>query len=309
MKKNLLAVAAITFLTMGACIQTGTNHKSIEDQIEGITSNDKYVSIVNKSFDGSSVNAVHADLVSSDISVIGDAAGQTTVEVFARGRGAESLSKEALNTRLNKYYEIIVQKNGGQVDIGIRYKRSHVPNNESLSFKFEVHTGSTVRSDIRTVSGDIVAGRLATTKAQSTSGDVELSTINGDVDAGTVSGDIKLDRITGSLSTNSTSGDIRATQIGKIGKAGTVSGDIEIDASGLDGNVALNTVSGDIRLTIPSKTGADISLSSVSGDLNLASFSNAEFKTKSKREVEATINGGGNEIKGSTVSGDITIKN
>ena len=89
--------------------------------------------------------------------------------------------------------------------------------------------------------------------ASSVSGDVSVTGAQGDVRANTVSGDVRLDKL-------------HASSI----KANTVSGDLEvrIDEFTGRGDLSFNTVSGDLTLMVPRTFDADLSMSSVSGDVN-----------------------------------------
>lgn len=311
MKKNLFIFAVLIFLISGACIQTGEHHSSLDsisEDLGPIGSNGEYVDIIHKSFDGASVKVIQADLVSPEIKITGDASGQTTVDVKVSGKGTGSLSKEALMTRLRESYEVNIDQSGDQVSIGIRYKKKNISAKEALSFKFEVHTGSNVRANIQTVSGDMVLNRLGATVANSVSGNIDISSIQGDASVSSVSGGIKLTQASGTVNLKSISGEITAAHIGKIEDAESVSGSIQVDAGALAGDVNLKSTSGSISLKLPSSTNADITLESISGSLDVTGFDNIQNLSKSRRSMSAKINDGGTAIKGSTVSGNIKIE-
>lgn len=308
MRKNLVAIALFVFVTTGACIQTG-NHENIGDKIsEAMSSDGQYIVLETKTFSETAVSEIKADLVSADIQVIGDANGATTVKVKTKGRDVESLSQDELRSRVDKNYKIEVVQRGSVVNILVHFKRKNIPQRERLSFKFEVHTGSSANAAIHTVSGDIKLNQLASAQAGSTSGDIDIAGMQKDAKLSSVSGDIMMANIDGTVQASSTSGDIKGTHLGEIKLAESTSGDVELDAGGLAGDVTLKTVSGDISLRLPSETSASIDLGTVSGDLSVMGFSNTTYEKQSRRSLKARINGGGNKIEGHTVSGDIAIK-
>src|SRR5262249_47092406 len=89
--------------------------------------------------------------------------------------------------------------------------------------------------------------------ANSVSGDVSVTGAQGDVHANTVSGDVILDKL-------------HASSI----KANTVSGDLQVRVDELlgRGDFSFNTVSGDLTLMVPRNFDADLTMSSVSGDVS-----------------------------------------
>jgi DUF4097 and DUF4098 domain-containing protein YvlB len=130
--------------------------------------------------------------------------------------------------------------------------------------------------------------------ASSVSGDVSVTGAQGDVRANTVSGDVRLDRL-------------HASSV----KANTVSGDLEIRVDELlgRGDLSFNTVSGDITLLVPRAFDADLSMSSVSGDVN-SDFALTVGNTNRMRRgsVEARIGNGGRRLDVHTVSGSLRLR-
>lgn len=129
--------------------------------------------------------------------------------------------------------------------------------------------------------------------ASSVSGDVSVDGAHGDLDANSVSGDIRLDRL-------------HATSI----HANTVSGDIDVGVDELAGrgDLAFHSVSGDVTLSVPHGFDADLSMSTVSGDINSDFPITLGNGRMSRRRLEARIGNGGRRLEVSTVSGDLRIK-
>jgi hypothetical protein len=130
--------------------------------------------------------------------------------------------------------------------------------------------------------------------ASSVSGDVSVTGAQGDVRANTVSGDLVLDKL-------------HATSV----KANTVSGDLQVTIDELAGNgdLSFNTVSGDLTLSVPRTFSADLTMSSVSGDVN-SDFALTVGSTSRMRRgsVEARIGNGGRRLDVHSVSGSLRIR-
>lgn len=129
--------------------------------------------------------------------------------------------------------------------------------------------------------------------AANVSGDIDISGANGDVEASTVSGDLRMDRL-------------RATSV----RGNTVSGDIEVhvDAFTGRGDLSFHSVSGDVVLELPRDFGADLSMSTVSGDMNSDFPVTLGNGRMSHRRIEARIGGGGRRLDVNTVSGDLRLR-
>ena len=83
----------------------------------------------------------------------------------------------------------------------------------------------------------------------------------------------------------------------------TFSGDIRL--TGVRGPLRAETFSGDVELLLPQHAGADIQLNSFSGDLR--TDLPVTFVSRSRRNVHATVNGGGEDVRVKTFSGDVRL--
>jgi DUF4097 and DUF4098 domain-containing protein YvlB len=127
--------------------------------------------------------------------------------------------------------------------------------------------------------------------ASSVSGNVDITGAQGDVRAGTVSGDVRLMRL-------------RASSV----EARSVSGGITASIESLNGSgpLSFKTVSGDVKLELPRGLDADLTMSSVSGQLD-SDFQMTLAGGMSRRRIEARIGRGGRELNVATVSGDVRL--
>lgn len=143
--------------------------------------------------------------------------------------------------------------------------------------------------------------------------DLEVAVPANDVvSAGSVSGDVSIDGAHGDVQASSVSGDVRLEHLHATSvRANTVSGtiDVRVDEPTGRGDFTFHSVSGDITLEVPKGFGADLSLTTVSGDIN------SDFPVTlggsnrwSRRRLEARVGDGGRRLDVSTVSGDLKLR-
>jgi DUF4097 and DUF4098 domain-containing protein YvlB len=199
--------------------------------------------------------------------------------------------------------------------------------------RFEVTVPVGVRIVARAQSGDIaIAGTQGEVDARSQSGDIKVDDVANRLDIGTLSGDIEARAISGDVQIKSVSGDIRVSDFKGDFEGETVSGSIELHNAGgryvrshttsgdlvyegsIDpsGRYELSAHSGDIRLSIPSNTSAQLSVSTWSGTLDSdfpITLRPGEHGIGSGQAKRFTfdIGGGAARIAAETFSGDITI--
>lgn len=128
--------------------------------------------------------------------------------------------------------------------------------------------------------------------ATSISGNVSIVGAQGNVRANSVSGDLRLERL-------------RATSV----RARTVSGEVtaSIESLGGSGDLSFGSVSGDVVLELPRNLDVDLSMSSVSGQLD-SDFQMTLGGRMSRHRIEAKIGRGGRDLDITTVSGDVRLR-
>ena len=128
--------------------------------------------------------------------------------------------------------------------------------------------------------------------ANSVSGNVSVVGAQGQVSASSVSGDVRLERL-------------RATSV----RANSVSGGVSASIESLSGSgeLSFRSVSGDVVLELPRTLDADLSMSSVSGQLD-SDFQMTLGGRMSRRRIEARIGRGGRDLDITTVSGDVRLR-
>jgi DUF4097 and DUF4098 domain-containing protein YvlB len=151
--------------------------------------------------------------------------------------------------------------------------------------------------DVQTLSGDVsVEGVRGVANVQSVSGDVTLSGARGNVEVETVSGDIVLrDVVSRQVRTNTTSGDLDF--------GGTI-----VSA----GRYEFTTHSGELRLALPANVGAQLSLSTFSGEIESAfpitlTPGAHGIGSSQAKKLNFSLGQGSARIIAETFSGDVTL--
>jgi hypothetical protein len=139
---------------------------------------------------------------------------------------------------------------------------------------------------------DVRLPRRLKLSANSVSGDVEVNGVGDEVRARSVSGDVRLERV-------------RAPAV----TASSVSGDVEVDIDALtgQGDLRFTSVSGNVSLELPRSLDADVTLKTVSGELD-SDFQMTVQGGMSRRSLSARIGRGGRDLVLTTVSGDVKLR-
>jgi DUF4097 and DUF4098 domain-containing protein YvlB len=152
--------------------------------------------------------------------------------------------------------------------------------------------------DVKAASADVsvedVDGDL---RVDAASSDIRAASVSGDTSVRSVSGDIELGRALGPVNAQSVSGDVRLHEVHGRTQVQTVSGDLMIDRLAA-GSLQLSAVSGDVDLAIAPGAAVWLDVRSLSGDMSSDLAAGDE-----PSEGEAVI-----EIRGKTVSGDVTVR-
>lgn len=217
--------------------------------------------------------------INGEIKVVPSASGKVEVTGIKRGNSRSFDRIKADVQETSRGVTICVLRDDGDDycdDRGV-HSRGHSGRDwERLSMSLEVAVPANVTVSASTVSGDI-----------------DMAGVHGDVTAGSVSGDIRLDRL-------------HASSV----RANTVSGDVDVRVEELSGNgdFVFHSVSGDVTLEVPRNFGADLSMSTVSGDINSDFPITIGNGRMSRRSLSARIGGGGRKLDVSTVSGDLKLR-
>lgn len=226
----------------------------------------------------SSGQRVHARNINGDITVTRSSSGRVEIIGIRQGssRSARQLSAQ-VNETPDGIMVCVVRADSDDECDGNGYRR-HNDDDEDWgrgSLNLEIRIPSNIEID-----------------ASSVSGNVNVDGAQGDVRVGSVSGDVK----------------VELERVRSV-EARTVSGQIiaSIESFSDNGQLSFRSVSGDVKLGLPRSLDADLSMSSVSGQLD-SDFQMTLGGRNSRRRIEARIGRGGRELDVTTVSGDVRLQ-
>jgi hypothetical protein len=174
----------------------------------------------------------------------------------------------------------------------------------------EIDVEATVPRDCRirvnTTDGDVEIEDTGAIEVKTVNGDVTAEDIAGDCAVTTGHADVTVERMIGVLTVNTINGDLEVSD-SHLGGAQlhSVDGEVSIDAALGNGPFAIQTVNGDVNLKLAPGTGAAINFHTANGEISCDLP--AQVTTSSKREWQATVNGGGPHVDIGTVNGDLEI--
>ena len=182
-------------------------------------------------------------------------------------------------------------------------------------FSLDLHT-SGGRIDVQEVTGSV--------EAETSGGDLELNQITGEIDVETSGGNIKAGEIRGGLEAETSGGSIHVSE---------VSGDVDVETSGgsirirdVDGNVEAQTSGGSISVRFTGSPAGELETSGGSIDVQFSGDAGVDLEARTsggrvtideefsitgrveRGEVEAKLNGGGEELNLQTSGGNIRVR-
>lgn len=151
-------------------------------------------------------------------------------------------------------------------------------------------------------------------RVRTSNGTIRVATVRGDVDLQTSNGDVVIAHVeAGTISVGTSNGAIEAEAVSGSGEASfeTSNGSISLRTGRLPRSPKVRAVTsnGSVTVEVPEDIGARVSLGTSNGrisrDFGGASVSDLEA---SRSRLEATLNGGGGEIRARTSNGKITFR-
>ena len=258
-----------------------------------------------KSFSGETITKVIAETSGGNITVTGVAPSESRVEVFVyqNKNGQNSLSGDALTSRINEDYDLDVSVKNSELTVTAKSKHKITDWKKALSFGFKIYIPKNAATDLTTSGGNISLTNLSGNKEFTTSGgnlnldalegktkgrtsggninvsnskdDIDVSTSGGNINAEKLSGNINIVTSGGSIKMNELSGKIKAETSGGNVKGETIGGVLDASTSG--GNVSLHnltcalrasTSGGNIDVAVKS-LGSYLSINNSSGKVDL----------------------------------------
>ena len=125
-----------------------------------------------------------------------------------------------------------------------------------------------------------------------------LETTNGHIEVNGVHGAAKLETVNGHINATGLSGSISAE---------TVNGGVDLGIATLDADVRVETTNGGVTVRLPASAKATLVARTTNGGLNVNGLQVEEVE-RSRRRLEARLNGGGQRVEAETTNGGVTFK-
>lgn len=124
----------------------------------------------------------------------------------------------------------------------------------------------------------------------------------------TVNGGIEVTGLDGDLRAETTNGGVVGRQLANNVRASATNGVIDVHMSKLgEEGVTLETTNGGVTLRLPESAKATVSARCVNGGIEVTEMALEQTGERSKRRLEAKLNGGGPPVRLETVNGGIKI--
>ncbi len=120
-------------------------------------------------------------------------------------------------------------------------------------------------------------------------------------------GDIEVNGAGGTLRAESTNGDIRATSLEGAAEVETTNGNVHLEFLRLAGGLKSSTTNGDITVGLPRDVKANLYARVTNGSISATDLSLTTTE-QSRRKLEASIGGGGPQVRLSTTNGEIRVR-
>jgi len=220
--------------------------------------------------------------ISGNVIVTGYDGQQVVVTGIKEGRNSDKVSIED-------------QSSGNSVDVRVRYPERCEDCDASVRFEVKVPRGVAYRYN----------------SISSVSGDVDVAGVSGELTAKSVSGEVTVKDVSGSINASSVSGNVHVGKVGGTVNAKSTSGNVEVEILSLEGagDLQFGSVSGNVRVKLPGNLDAEVSLSTMSGDLK-TDFPLTIEKSKwgSGQKANGRVGSGARNLKMSSVSGDLSLQ-
>lgn len=162
--------------------------------------------------------------------------------------------------------------------------------------------------DINVTSGDIYLDAIACDEYSvgSTSGNIDIASIEGAGKVWSTSGNVRLDTLSGaSFEVNATSGNIGIGSCIGSGIIRTGSGSISVNFADITGNTRIGATSGDIKVTLPENASVSLYAACTSGDIR--SNLDLSYAKGGKSATASTGSGPYAELTVQTTSGNVSV--
>ena len=200
-----------------------------------------------------------------------EAGGKDAIEVVATRRVKAPTEAQAKATLAE--FEIDETKSGSHIKLEARNERFSFMVNRSKAVDYTVRAPSWVNITLDSTNGEIeVIGVGGLLRAESTNGDIRATSLEGGAEVETTNGNVHLD-------------------FARLAPSGLKS----------------STTNGDITVSLPRDVKASLSARVTNGNISATDLSLTTTE-QSRRKLEASIGGGGPQVRLSTTNGEIRLR-
>jgi hypothetical protein len=260
-----------------------------------------------KSFAGASIQNVEVETSGGGITLQGVDPAQSRVEIYIKSGNGRDLSNDEIQKRLDEYYDVKVELNGGKLYASVKSKdHMHLHwGSDALSITFKVYAPKSISSHLNTSGGGIDIRDFQ-------GGNQEFSTSGGGLEVNDISGTIKGTTSGGGIHVSHASNTIHLTTSGGGISADHCTGTIYLETSG--GGLELNDLSGTIEA---GTSGGGIDGMRIDGDLETHTSGGSIDLKDLSCTLDASSSGGGvsvsmlqlgKSIKLTTSAGSIVLR-
>ncbi|WP_251076774.1 DUF4097 family beta strand repeat-containing protein [Streptomyces benahoarensis] len=156
----------------------------------------------------------------------------------------------------------------------------------------------------------VLTGIAGPTRVRTVSGDSTLVGLTGEVRAETVSGRVEAQGVTGGLRFHSVSGDLTVLDGGAATvQADSVSGDmvLDLDPSDRGADIQLTSVSGEVAIRLPEPADTRVEAGTTSGTVSNAFDTLRVGGRWGAKNISGTLGSGTGRLKATTVSGGLAL--
>ncbi len=281
--------------------------------------------VLTKSFNVSEGGKLNMDVDRGSIEIDTKKGDTVKVKVIMKARAAT----EEKAQRIFEDYKVDFKHSGSDVTIDAEWEGSKgfLSRGNKLQVRFFVTVPEKYDLDLRTAGGSISVNEIeGEVKVKTSGGSLEFDTVKGSVWGRTAGGSIKLEGCTGDADVDTSGGSISIGKVEGEVKAHTAGGSIAVKE--VMGTINATTSGGSVTAYISRQPKGDCSLKTSGGsvtarlakdikvDLDAKTSSGKVYTDfpvttkgeKSKRKLNAKINGGGPELYIRTSGGNIEIK-
>jgi hypothetical protein len=213
-------------------------------------------------------------------------------EKRSNGRAMDDIHFEVVQNGGNVTICAIWNNNSQCEDGGLYQSRNNDHNETHSSVKFTVRVPRSVKVGAHSVNGGV--------SVRDVGAEVRANTVNGGVDVRNASGPVRATTVNGGVDVNTSAGPVSAT---------TVNGNVDARMNTLQGDddMEFKTVNGSVSIYVPARFDANFRFDTVHGGIDSDFPMNISGRW-GPRHASGTIgNGGGRDIRASSVNGSIEL--